>query len=142
MTELCDLVIGERNEDLSVCALGADDVEYAEAYIVDAVLAVHHGRNGHGRVDSREKRLYDVADRYRNGIEGRALALDDTCARLADIGLDVVEVKLRTYGVVVGDELVALGERNVRDVCDRPRNEGRIAVLTMTYACTFCWLIL
>ena len=110
--ELFDLAVGELKQDLSVRAFRADDIEHAETYVVDAVLAVHHRRNGHGRVDAREQRLYDMADRGRDGIEGSALALDNARARFADIGFDfvVVEIGVNILGVY---ESVAFGERNI-----------------------------
>ena len=76
-----------------MCASAADDVEKAQANVVNAVFAVQHGRYRHGRVDTAEQALADVADRHGYGIESRTLALDDASAGLTHILLNLVQHK-------------------------------------------------
>ena len=127
--KLADLLVGERNQNLAMRALAADYRQNRQTYVVDSIFAVHHSRYGHCRVDTAEQTFDDMTYRNRDCVEGRALSLNDARARLADIGFDVVVVQLGVDSLGVDDEVLAFSERNVRDVCDRPRNERRVAVL-------------
>ena len=91
---------------------------------------------GHGGVDAAQYRAADVT--YRNGdrIEGRALALDDARAGFAHIILDSGMVENGTCDVDrAGIFYLCKGcavfvNWDVRNVCERPRDKGGIAVLT------------
>ena len=104
-------------------------VKCAERNIFNSVFSVHHGGNGHCGVDTAEQTFADVANGYRNGIEGSSLSCNNARARFSYILLNLAEVKLGGVDSRSGYKLFALFNRNIRDVCNRPRNERRIAVL-------------
>ena len=81
-TELSDFFIGQRYIDLVSYTVSANQIQGAQAHIVDAVFAVHHGGNGHRGIDTAENALADVAHRNRNGVEGGAFPGDNPAAGL------------------------------------------------------------
>ena len=127
MAELAYFFIGELEVDLGADAV-AYDIERAEADIVDPVFAVHHGGDGHCGVYAAEYALADMADGYRNGIEGSALARNDSAAGLFDILFDFVKIKHGVFDPGRGDEALAFGNGHIGNIGNRPRDKGRIAV--------------
>ena len=95
VAQLCDFFIRQFDVDLAADAVVSDHVQRAEADVVDAVFAVHHGGNGHGRVDADEQRLADVADGDGDGVERRAFAGNDAAAGFFDILCDFIIVEVR-----------------------------------------------
>lgn len=69
-------------------------VKCAERNIFNSVFSVHHGGNGHCGVDTAEQTFTDVANGYRNGIEGSSLSCNNARARFSYILLNLAEVKL------------------------------------------------
>ena len=47
MTQLYNFGIGQWDMELSVDAVTVDGAEHGKANILDSVLSVHHGGNGH-----------------------------------------------------------------------------------------------
>ena len=68
IAEEFNFVIREAQHNLAVRTFPTHDSENAEAAVVDAVLAVHHGRDGHGGVDAGQQAFYDVANGDRDGV--------------------------------------------------------------------------
>ena len=130
LVEQSNLAVGQGHDYLAFRALAANDVQHAETYVVDAVLTVHHGGNGHGRVDGTQESLADVA--YGNGyrIEGSTLAGNNAGTGLTNVVLDVVVIQRRNHTVVVGQVVGIIVNGYVGDVGDGPRNECGVAVLT------------
>ena len=127
--ELCDLVILEGKDDLAVCALLSDNVEKAQADVLDAVLAVEHSGDGESGIHTAEQALANVADRDGDRVEGRALTADNACTRLADVVLDLFLIEGGVNDILAVAGVTELIYRNVGDIHERPRNEGRISVL-------------
>ena len=119
----------------------SDDAQCRKADIVDAVLAVHHGGNGHGRVDALKQAVADMSYRNCDSIVGRALTGDDHSARLSHVILDSLVIKLRHRKHILTRNCISVAvNRDVGDISDGPRNEGRIAVLT-EYVCVNVLLV-
>lgn len=123
------LCIVERQEDLALCAVVADNIQKAETYIVDAVFAVQHRGNCHCCVDTCEDALNNVANGNGNCVVGSTLALDNASAGLANIALDLIVIKSRHDLIRCEDGALEVSYRDIGDVCKRPRNEGAVAVL-------------
>ena len=90
--QLGNLFVGQLYGNGGLDAVLADKRKYAEAHVLNAVLAVHHGRNRKGGFVAAEDALADVYCGNGNSVEGSALVFDDLCARGADELLDLVVV--------------------------------------------------
>jgi len=128
--KLNDLGIVEGKQDLALSALITDDVQKAEANVVNAVFAMQHGGNGDGGIHAAEQALAQVADGDGDGIEGSALAADDTGTRLLDVFLYLVIFQLGEESIRILHGLGILGNRNVGNVDKRPRHKAGVTMLT------------
>ena len=125
-----NLAVGQRHDYLAFRTFAADDVQYAETYVIDAVLTVHHGGDGHGGVNGAQQCLADMAHGNGYGVEGSTLAGDNARTGLANVVLDLIVVQGRNHTVVVGQVVGVIVHGNVGDVGDGPRNESGVTVLT------------
>ena len=125
-----DFLIVKREKNLAVRALAANNVKKRKTYVANAVFAFAKGRNGKSCVDTRKECLNYSANRNRNGIEGCALALNNSCARLANVFFNLCLVKLGVNTFGAEKRLTVILNGNVTDVCKRPGNEAAVAVFT------------
>ena len=91
---------------------------------------MHHRGYGHRGIHSVQDAPAEVTDGAGYGIEGSALALNDSCAGLTHILLYLCAVQLGQHVVAIGKRSMALLNRNIGNIRKRPRNERRITVLT------------
>ena len=138
--KLSDFFIRERNVDLAADAVASDAVERTEANIIDSVLAVHKSRNGHCGFDAGMQAFANMTYRRRNSIESCTFAGNNSSAGFFYISLNLCKVKRGTYHAGSCDKLRAILNRHSGNICNRPRNEGRIAVFT-EYICMYIGLI-
>ena len=123
------LLFGKRGCDLAADTVMSDDTQDTQAYVVDAVLTVHHGGDGHGGVGSAKNSFADVAHVGRNGVEGSAFTGDDLTARSANVLFHVLFVKRHGHTVFDTGHTVEFFDRHLRHVGDGPRNKAAVAVL-------------
>ena len=99
-----DFLFVQRQNDLGLSALAADNGQKAEADVVDAVLTVQHGGNGQSGVSAGEQALADVAYGQGYRVERRALSLDDAAAGLAHVFFHfVVRVRGKRQRFLIGN---------------------------------------
>ena len=91
---------------------------------------MHHAGDAEHGVAAVEQGLDDVAHGHGDGIEGRALALDDLAAGGADVVLDLIQVQLCGEVLAVVQVLAVVGKAHRGDAHGVPRHEGAVAVLT------------
>ena len=136
MTEQALLGFGKLRQDLAAHTVLTDDIDKRETYIIDAVIALKQRGTCHCGIDTAEYSTADMTYRDGNGIECRTLALDNTCAGAANIILNRRVIEHGGHGINSRCTInsrqrsTVLINGNIGNVCKRPRNERRIAVLT------------
>ena len=127
--QLIDLAVGQLVQDLAAHALVVDQRERRQADVGHAVFAVHHRRDGQRGPGGTLHALAQMADRHGDGVERRALVLDDLRAGGLDELLDLLVVLVPLDAVMVGRMRLVGVDVVVGDVDEAPGHEGGVAVL-------------